>query len=390
MTDNRNRKPARATGNRKYSVKNTKRRRTIAIILISVAVVLLAVGAWFYLRYHIYEDYVVTSEIDLTNSDERTKFLVCKRGYAHCAGDGITFFDRKGVLWAETYEMTQPLVDTCGSYIVVADLKGSDIYLYDMSGQINRISVSQPILDIEVSEQGVIAAATNDGVSNYIEVMDKEGNELISAKSVFASSGYLMDITLSDDGKSLAGAFIYVSEGTLQSRVVFYDFSGQGEITGGFNQYQDTVVTNVEFLNADTVCAVGDNALTFYNVAAVPSIIHEELNMPVEIQSLFFDRNRVGLIVEDESSENSYTIRVYDAGGNRLMNLGVDFAYTRASFAGNNVLLYSTNDCELYNYAGIRKYYGSFDEKIVDLVSCGNGRDFIYATANNTQFIRIK
>ena len=363
---------------------------TIAIILISVAVVLLLAGGWAYFHFHTFDSYTVQANLDIPNSDERTTYAACEDGFVKCSGDGITFFDKKGILWAETFEMTQPIMDTCKTFIAVADLKGSDIYVYDASGFVSRFSVSHPIVDLEVSEQGVVAAATNDGASNYIEVMDKEGTELISAKSVFSSSGYLMDIALSEDGSSLAAAFIYVSEGTLESKVVFYDFHGEGEITGGFNQYKDTVVTDVEFLNPSTVCAVGDSAITIYKIKPTPTIVYENLAPEYEIQSLFFDENRVGMVVIDESSENSYMIKVFNSRGKEVANCGTDFTYNRAAFAGNQVVLYSVNDCEIYSFNGVRRFSYTFDERIEYLLSSGGSRNYIYATANNTEFIRLK
>lgn len=391
MAGNYKKHTSRSKTNRKYSVKKQRRRMIITMVAIIVVVVLLAAGAWAYLRYHTYNDYKVRANLDIANSDERTTYVSCKEGYIKCAGDGITCFDKKGVIWAETFEMTSPLIDTCETFIAVADLKGSDIYIYNESGLVNRLSVSHPILDIEVSEQGVVAVATNDGASNYIEVLDKDGNELITAKSVFSSSGYLMDISLSRDGSSLAASFIYVSEGTLESKVVFYDFNGEGEIAGGFNQYRDTVVTNVEFLNPSTVCAIGDNAITIYKIHPTPTIVHEDLELDYEIQSAFFTDNRFGLVVEDENSESGNNVIVFNNRGKEVANFGIDFAYSRVDFAGNSsIVLHSVNDCEIYSFAGVRKFAYTFDERIESLLPCGNGRDFIYASANNTEFIRIK
>ncbi len=390
MAYNRGKHTSRSRANRRYSVKKRKKRIIITAILVALAVILVVGGIWAFLRFHTYDSYKVKANLDIANSDERTNYTSFKGGYIKCAGDGITCFDKKGVIWAETFEMTQPLIDTCESYVAVADLKGSDIYIYDENGQVNRFSLSHPILDIEVSEQGVVAAATNDGTSNYIEVLDKEGKELITAKSVFTSSGYLMDITLSQDGGTLAAAFIYVSEGTLESKVVFYDFKGEGEISGGFNQYNDTIVTNVEFLNPSTVCAIGDNAITIYKVRSTPEIAYEDLDLQYEIQSVFFDKNRVGMVVEEENSDSSYTVKIFNARGRETASFGIDFPYNHVAFSGKNVMLNSVNDCELYSFAGVRKFAYSFDERIESLLPCGSGRDYIYATANNTEFIRIK
>lgn len=390
MAETRRRRPARSSSNRRYSVKKRRRTLTLIGIAVGVGIILLLAGAWLFFYLRTYNSYTVQTTLDITNSDERTIYREGKKGYIKCASDGITYFDKKGILWAETYEMTQPLIDVCGSYIVVADLKGSDIYVYDDNGFVGRMSVSHLIMDIEISEQGVVAAATNDGASNYIEVMDKAGNELITAKSVFNTSGYLMDIALSPDGSSLAAAYIYVSEGTLESKVVFYDFSGDGEISGGFNQYQDTAVTNVEFMNPTTVCAVGDNAISIYKVKPKPELVFENLNLTWEIQSAFFSKNRLGLIVEDESSEYGYVIKILNQSGKLITDQGFNFAYNHVDFAGRDVVLYSANDCEIYSCSGRRRFSFTFDERIEYLLSSGNGRNFIYATANKTEFIKLK
>ena len=390
MTERSAKQASRSKRNHKYSVKKRKARATILLITAIVIALIIAVGIGFFFHFRKFDSYQVLSSLDITNTVEHTTYAAADKGYIKCAGDGITFFDRNGIIWAETFEMTQPVMDYCGSFIAVADLKGTDVYVYDTSGLVNRFALAHPVLKVEVSEQGVVAAATSDENSNYIEVYDKMGNELVTAKSVFANSGYLMDITLSKDGVRLAATFLYVSEGSVESKVVFYDFNGGDEIVGGFNQYHDTVVTTVEFLDADTVCAVGDGALSLYQFSNTPELVFEQLEETGEIQSLFFGKGRIGMIVEEEGVDTTYVFKVINSNGKQIAERGFDFPYNRAAFAGNNVILYSANDCEMYSFSGVMRFEYAFDDRIEALVSCGNDREFVYASPNATQFIRIK
>ena len=396
MAEPNSRSASRVKRSHKYSVKKRKLRTTILWITGIVLALVIIVGVWCFFHFRKFDSYSVINDLGISNTDERTTYAEAEKGFLKCSGDGITFFDKNGIIWAETFEMTQPVMDTCGSYVAVADLKGADVVLYDGNGLVNRFSVSHPVLSVEVSEQGVVAAATSDDKSNYIEVFDKEGNELITAKSIFSSSGYLMDIALSEDGERLIAAFLYVSEGTLESKVVFYDFNGgegnaDGEgIVGGFNQYHDTAVTNVEFLDANTVCAVGDKAFSIYKFSKKPELIYENLDETFETQSLFFGKGRVGLITVDENSGSTYTFKVFNNSGKLIAEEGFDFAYSKAGFAGNNVILYSANDCEMYSFSGVKKFEYAFDNRIEALLSCGNGREFVYASPNKTEYIRIK
>ncbi len=384
----------KAKGNSKYSVKRRKKKITVITIVVIAVILLAAAGIWAFLRFHTYSDHTVQNTIEIANSGEHTIYDVYKKGFVRCANDGLTCFDKKDIIWAETAEMTQPVMDVCEGYIAVADLKGSDIYIYDEGGQVNRIALSHAIIDIEVSRQGVVAAATSEDASNYIEVLDKEGNELLTAKSVFSSSGYLTDIAISPDGSRLAAAFTYIGGGVMESKVVFYDLTGESKgdniIIGGFNQYQDTLVMSVEFLDDSIVCAVGDHAITIYRVGTTPSIIYEDLDLNYEIQSLFYAKNRIGLVVEQEESEYSKTIKVLNERGKEIMDHGTDFAYSRAAFAGNNVLLYSNTECHVYSFAGIEKFSYTFEDRIEYMISAGTVRDYVLALPNAIEIIRLK
>ncbi len=375
--------------------KNRERQR-IKSYLIGFAIFAVVVGliVFFATFFRKYRNYKVTSEIEITNSDEHTAYRPFLRGYIKVGGDGVTYFDKSGLTWSENYEMSQPIVDVCGGYIAVADMKTTDVYIFDEGGLLNRITAQRSIIDVEVSKQGVVAIATDDKESNFIELVNKDGKELISAKSIFSSSGYLTDIALSNDGTKLVAAFAGVGEGAITSKVVFYDFSenndGDDMIVGGFNQYESIIVTNVEFMKGNKVCAVGNSGFSIYDFASKPKLVKENLEFPWQIQSLFFGDKQIGFIVLDDEIENNYCIKVFNLNGNMISDKGFDFAYNSVAFAGDNVLLYSSNDCEIYSFAGIKRFSYSFDERIAFLLPCGSENNLIYAKADRTQFIKLK
>ncbi len=375
--------------------KNRERQR-IKKILIIVGSIVVAAGliVFFATFFKKYNGYKVVSSVEITNSDEHTAYYPYLSGYIKVASDGITYFDKGGVTWSESFEMAQPIVDVCEDYIAVADMKTTDVCIFDEGGLLNRITIAQNIIDVEVSKQGVIAVATDEKESNYIELLNKEGKELITAKSVFSSSGYLMDITLSSDGSKLVAAFAGVGEGEIISRVAFYDFSDKNSsddmIVGGFNQYESMIITNVEFMDNNKVCVVSNSGFSIYDFSSKPKLVTENLEFPWQIQSVFFDGKHIGFIVLDESIENNYCIKVYNLQGRLISDKGFDFAYNRAGFAGENVLLSSSNDCEIYSFAGIKRFSYSFEDRIAYMLPLKNTANFIYAKADSTEFIKLK
>ena len=143
-------------------------------------------------------------------------------------------------------------------------------------------------------------------------------------------------------------------------------------------------------MSGGKVCVVGDNALTIYNFQGTPSIVAENLSLDVQIQNLFFDERHIGMIAEDEMSEHSYVLKIYNLQGKEILNRGFDFAFNKATFTGGGVVVYSANDLEMFSYTGVQKCSLTLDERIMAICTCGNERDLVYGSVVDTEFIRLK
>lgn len=377
----------------KKEAQKRKRRRLIVITAILVFVIaVVAVGGYLLYTFRSYSSFSVTSSTQLAGASDNLNYEKFADGYIQSSNSGIVYFDRDGIIWDESFSMARPIIDICEGYIAACDMKQNDIYIYDKTGLASHTSSSHDIIDIEISQNGLIALATNDSECNYIELKDINGNDIINVKSVFSSSGYLSDITLSEDGTKLAAAFIYISQGSLESRVLFYDFSNSSTddmLVGGFSQYAETVITDVEFMNGSVVCAFGDNAMTFYSFGSEPSIISEELNLEWEIQSVYINSKNVLVVAKDPEGVNNYHAYVYNNRGTQVADVGFDFAYSKARLAGNNILLHSSTDCQLISFKGRKRYSGTFGTRISYLLPISTS-NYILATSENVQFIKLK
>ena len=386
--------PGRPSGKKKQSKRARKKRnRRIRRLIFVILIILIIAAAAGYDRFWSYDSYSVTSTLSISNSSDYLEYSEFKSGYVKITESGITYFAKNGIIWSEAYSMTQPIYDICRGYIAVADVKQNEVYLFDKEGLVNKVSTQYSIIDVEVSSAGVIAAATDDDDANYIELYDKAGSELLTARSIFSSSGYLTDITLSSDGTKLAAAFINVDLLDIVSRVAFYDFSeGTSDsdvLVAGFNQYTDTVLTNVEFLSGDRVVAIGDNAVTIYDFSSAPEIIYEDLDLTWTIQSVFFSDRYFGVIINDDAEVYNYAYQVFSRTGKMVAEGGFDFSYTNVLLYGRNIMITSSNACRIYNFAGVEKFSCAFEENIEAMYPSGY-MSLIYATTSETSFIRMK
>ena len=384
---------ANRSGRKKHKRSRSGRKQFIIAVIFMVLVAAFVVGIVLYSKYKRYTGYSVSSVIEMGNSEENTQYFEYARGYIKCANDGITYFGKDGIFWSENYSLRQPVIDVCDDYAAVADVGQRNIFIYDRGGFVNRLNLSHNITDVEVSRAGVVAAASNEGNLCFIEIRDREGNEIMTQKSVFSSSGYLMDIDMSADGKKLAAVFVSIDKGTLRSRVVFYDLSGgsnnQNIIAATFDQYESVLLTTVKFMKNDRVFIAGDAGISVFKFGETVEPVYERMENEWEMQTLFFDDSHIGIITEENDSEYRNLIRVFDLWGNQILAKGLNYSYDRADFAGENVILYSYSDCLMYSFAGVEKLYQEFDRHI-EALKLTDGRNFVYGTNSNTEFITLK
>ena len=372
----------------------SKRKRSfIKLILIIVAAACVIAGIFAFFRYRQFSGYSVEKTLDISNSRENTYIVPYNGGYLKFSSDGVICFSEGGIKWSEYYSVTQPIFDVCGEYAAVADMMQRTVYIFDKSGCVNKFNTANDIIDIAVSGSGITALTLNEGNKNYLEVRDKNGSEIMTQKSIFSSSGFLMDADISEDGLKLGAIFVKVDKGTLRSRTLFYDLSGNGQdsdiIAGTFEREDSMILTDIRFMSGGRICTVGDAGFSIYAFSDMPELICENIETDREIQALFFSDEYIGMIVTENGSETKYKIKVFDAAGNLKLDQGTDFSFVSASFAGRNVVMYSASDCMIYSFAGVQKFYYSFDRSIESLVS-SDGRHFVYGNNTDTEFITLK
>ena len=227
----------------KFSLEGIRRKKSFLII--AVVVLAIVILAFVYInreKNKVFKSYTVENSIEV-DSQISVQYQEFENGVLRYSTDGISFYKGGREVFNKAISINSPIVRTCGNYIVVAETKSSQICLIDIKGNQWDITSTHPIVDVDVSEQGVVAATLDDGSANYIEFYDKDGSNLVSGRTVLAGDGYPIAISLANDATRLVASYLAVSAGSAQSKVVFYNYTSVGEnevdrIVGGFNQYK--------------------------------------------------------------------------------------------------------------------------------------------------------
>lgn len=372
----------------------THRRRVLKLILLLVVLALLLAGSLYYIyETKSYADYQVIESVKREDS-AGTNFVEFQGNILKYSNDGAFYIDAKNnLIWNQTYEMQSPMLDICEGYVAIADQKGKKIYVMDTEGPCGEIEMNQPIQQVHVANQGMVAVLMRENGTSYIQLYDKNGTFLAEGELHTKNSGYPMDIAISDDGKKMVVSMQDLNEGKVRTTVAFYNFGsvGQNEIDNIVSSYpySDTVIPKVEFLTNDIAVAVGDNRVVIYEGSQKPTV-KEEIEVTQEIRSLFYNEHYVGLVFENENNEQPYHVTVYDMKGNEACTFDFNMEYEEIEFLSNDEICIQNNlECGIYTLRGVQRFHYNFEKDIYKVLHNG-GRQYIFLMSGVTEKVKLK
>lgn len=375
------------------SREDKSRNLKIKVITIIGIVCALLLAIYLFCVYRTYNNYKVRKTIKIetgTNSQYQAfgEFVV------KYSNDGISYINGTETIWNEAYEMKSPIVDVCGDYLAIADKNSNTIYIFNKKGKVGEVNTSYPIIKIEVAQQGVVAALLEEASANYIELYDKEGNLIVSHKSLLSENGFPLSFSISNDGEKMMTSYLSIKEGSTENQVIFYNFSNVGKdevdrVVGTFNQYGETIVPAVYFVSNEDAIAIGDNVLTIYKMKEKPTI-RKEIKFDKEIQKVFYNEKYVGLIFENSKGDTQYKMEVYSLSGEKIMSKEIEMNLDHVKFAGKNVLMYDDVTCELISLKGVVKFKHVFTKQLDAIVPMESTNTFLLMTKNKIEEISLR
>lgn len=373
---------------------NTNRYSNWIIAGIGVVIILLIISLVnMYSTGQQYSSYDVVKSA--TREDTQgANYFAYGNGYIRYSNDGIAYFDKSGTpIWNQTYEINRAQVKVCGDYIAVGDISGHNIFIFNKTGLQGTIDAALTITEIDVASQGVVAVALEDGNTNYINMYDVLGTKLLTVKTMLQSDGYPLAMALSNDGTKLAVAYVSIGGEKLETKLTFYNFSEVGQnyterVVGGFNQ-EEKLIGRVDFVDNDTVLAVGEDSIQIYNIRKAPELL-KEIRVEQEIRKVFFNDQYVGLIFNNTESGEKYRLEVYDLNGVKQQVYNYDEEYRKFEFHGKQILLYNEKRFTLMNVSGKIQYNGVFDIAVDAIMPMASEASYIVVNTKYIQEIHLR
>lgn len=377
------------------ALKEQRKKRIVMVLAVLIIVAILAVAAYavynWYINRH-FTDYEVTKSITIKNGSS-LEYAACEDGVIRYGRDGITAINRKGEdIWGGSYEMANPKLDVCGSSAVVADIGGTSLYVYRGKDTGVNFSVDYPIVEACVSEQGVVAVLIEESSSNTIALYNPfaKTNKLLVEIPTNVEEGYPVSVDISPDGRSVVAAYLCITTGAAQSRVAFYNFTDVGKNVNslvGAQNYDDTVIADVEFLDEDHVCLFGERGFYLWENMKQPKAAAKK-EMSNTILSAFTDAKHVGMIVDRGDGRNE--LHLYDLKGKDILQIVIESGYTAVQICGDEILLNSDEKIAVYRTNGVKKYAEELKNRISYLFKGNKRNAYLFIQNSKIKLIRLR
>ena len=372
------------------------RHRTEILIRVGIVIVVLLLATGFFYFSYLNKEYdainvVKSSDSVVTMGSEVRRFGNCILVYSN---DGMKCVNEKGdVIWNETFQMQNPMIDISGDVVGIADYNGSMIYMMNKSGKLGTINTGMPIRKFCVSAKGLAIAILDDSDITPIHIYDTSGNTVAYFSTSMRNSGYPIDIAITESGYVVAVSYLYVDNASYKTDVAFYNFGEVGQnqtdnLVSGYT-YSNAIVPEVRFIDNSNAVAVADNRLMFYTGDQKP-ISSGEVLVENEIAAVYYGEQYVALVFNNTGEGDRYTVNIYDRNGKIKDTISFNIMYEDILITGNHIVVYSSDECLVHVIGGIDKYNGPLEGGVLAMLPTGVNYRYVLVTNESIQTVELK
>ena len=371
--------------------KNRRMRIWKRILLAIVILIFIVLGAFAVLRYVSYEHVNVVKTYE-SESTTNGHYIQYAGGVLEYSKDGVAMLKENGEeIWNQPNQMNNPFVKICKDTAAVADKGGTSILVFQKDGLKGEIQTTNPIEKISVSAQGIVAAILMNEEVPRVMCYDAMGNILVEHKATFSSTGYPVDVALSQDGNVLIVSYVGVQGSVTEANVVYYNFGEAGankeEHRVAKMTYTDSIAPIVAFLNKNTSLTVTDHSFVLVKGLEEPEKSYE-VELEKEIKSVAYNDKIIAFVLRNGDS-SGYELRTYDLNGQVVFQSSFDGEFSNLKVVGRRVIMYDGSKCAIYNDVGICKYSGNVELQILDIFPVLGIEKYNVISANGFQEIQL-
>jgi len=356
-----------------------------------VGAAMIVTGTYLVIENQTYTS-VATADSHKKDTEDSNQYIAFSDGVIRYSRDGVVFLNKKNKeKWIQPCQIQNPIVDVNEDVFAIADVGGNTIMIFQKSGLKGEIETTLPIEKISVSNQGIVSAILKNESTPQIISYDAVGNILVEHQVNLNSTGYPISLDMSADGENLMVSYLSTKNGTLKSMVAFYNFGKEGQektdnliYTEDFDQ---TVVPDVFYMDASTSVAVGDKSFVIYEgTKSVKKKTEVKLNQ--EIRSEFHSERYIGFILTNKD-KSGYEVQLYDKTGKQIINREITGEYSHVKIAGDEIIMFDRTKGCIISDTGIQRFKGDWGIEAQEVIPVAGIHRYLIAGEDELRLVYL-
>lgn len=367
--------------------------RIYRVLLLIILVIAIFVVIRIQIENKIYTGYEVINSTESIGSSD-SMIMAYNGNILSYSRDGISAYNSKGdQLWNQTYEMQSPIVCVAGEYVTVGDYKGNTIYVMNGAGPCSQISTNMVLLNVAVSEKGIVTAVLDDDTVTWLNVYTSDGENVVSFKTSMNQTGFPLKTSMSPDNRKMAVSYLKAGGKGINTSIAFYNFGDVGQnvmnkVVSGFD-YDNMVIPFLHFVNENDVVAIGENKLLIFGGKEIPEL-KAEAEIEENVESIFWGDSCAALVYRNEDGEGKYRLDVYDLNAKLIFSQTFDMEYSNIVLNNGNIIIYNEASVCIWNKKGLEKYNGDLGGNIKAVIPTKSKTKYIVVRNEGLEIIKLK
>jgi len=208
---------------------------------------------------------------------------------------------------AITIDIKNPIFDTAGKYLTIAEKNGEIVYLLKDNKVLWNTTIEGKIDDIEINENGYVGIIISDiSYKNIINVFNAEGKSLLKT---YVATNKVVDISISKNNQYLAIAEVDMSGVLIQSSIRIIDMikaktNPNDSIINTYTAPLEKLITNIEYQNKERLLCVYNDSINVIEEND-NKVLQKLENNKITFASVELKNNIVTIEEKDEKEHNS-------------------------------------------------------------------------------------
>lgn len=373
----------------KAAIKKLKIKKLVIVSSILLLLALLFVIFYLYMKHRTYSNMDIRysrlrSEVfaEYTNLDD---YLI------RYGKDGAILVDEKGKeVWNAGYNMKNPIANSCEKYLAIADLNGNTACLFDKDGQLCSLTSSYPVVDIKVSDTGIVMLISENEEITYISFYYKDGKLLAESQYPLAKNRFPVCFDLSYNGFQAAIGFIGYDKTELLSQIAVIGFDRESGTKPNNIIYSldigNEIPVALEYNSNGQLLLLTDESIRIFMLNTEEKNM-EEIIFEQSLKSVLYNDKFIVLVTEAVGKK---TAKFFDYNGKNISEVELLSDYEKIVLNDDLLVMFEKDEMSAYDVKGKLKFKHILNGKIKDIKPMNHRLRYLIVYDGKMEFVVLR